>query len=392
MLDFSLKSIGAHMPREKSQRPEVYATGTREKLWKARYREYYLGPDGKERSRAKAATWSRLNHTKAAAQAKCDALIAALRQGPVKSDGAMTLAEFWKLVYLPIRERRWTGHTPRNVAQLWKKHIQDELGPLPLRDIKKAHVQLRLAKMASAGLGEVMLRSVLERLHSVMEEAVDNDYIEKNPCRRVEIPPCKPSEGTRSLTEAEVALLWDQSIGFDYIIWRLLILTGVRPGEMCPLTRMDITAEGLLIDEAVVNYGCYLPGGAVTKLPKGNKVRVAVLTASLRSELEEWLTTHGNELVFPDRRGKLYRPTNRDLTGVLARGRTLVPDLSFRMCRTTFASLFQGDEADRTSIMGHHSTAFTLERYRKPIMERRQKSVEDLEQRLRNVVPIRRIG
>jgi hypothetical protein len=55
------------------------------------------------------------------------------------------------------------------------------------------------------------------------------------------------------------------------------------------------------------------------------------------------------------------------------------------MCRSTFATLFQGDEADRSSIMGHTDTKFTLERYRKPLMERRQKSVEELDRRLKVV-------
>jgi hypothetical protein len=55
------------------------------------------------------------------------------------------------------------------------------------------------------------------------------------------------------------------------------------------------------------------------------------------------------------------------------------------MCRTTFATLFDGDEADRSSIMGHTDSRFTLERYRKPIMERRQRSVEELDRRLKVV-------
>jgi hypothetical protein len=81
-----------------------------------------------------------------------------------------------------------------------------------------------------------------------------------------------------------------------------------------------------------------------------------------------------------------------EIQAIQDRGRELIPGLTFRQCRTTFATLFEGDEADRTSIMGHASTKFTLERYRKPIMERRQRSVEDLDQRLRKVVEIKRAG
>lgn len=50
--------------RQKYQRPAVFATGTREKLWKVRFREYFIGRDGKEAFRNKSATWSRADHTK----------------------------------------------------------------------------------------------------------------------------------------------------------------------------------------------------------------------------------------------------------------------------------------------------------------------------------------
>ena len=61
----SLIAKGRSMPRQKYQRPEVYLAGKREKFWKAEYREYFIGPDGKEHSRHKSATWSRADHTKA---------------------------------------------------------------------------------------------------------------------------------------------------------------------------------------------------------------------------------------------------------------------------------------------------------------------------------------
>ena len=38
--------------RQKYQRPTVYATGKREKLWKVEFREYFTGEDGAEIGRA----------------------------------------------------------------------------------------------------------------------------------------------------------------------------------------------------------------------------------------------------------------------------------------------------------------------------------------------------
>ena len=118
-----------------------------------------------------------------------------------------------------------------------------------------------------------------------------------------------------------------------------------------------------------------------------------MLSTDLRAELESWLGTHTSRLVFPSAAGTLYRRSSKEIQAIVSRGRKVgIPDLQYRMCRTTFATLFEGDEADRTSIMGHHSTQFTLTRYRKPIMERRQKSIEELDQRIKKVVSIDKLA
>ena len=373
----ALKEKGGSMPRRKYQRPEVYATGKREKLWKAEYREYYIDAEGKEQSRHKSKPWSRSEFTKSEAQAACDKFMAQLQEGGAKPDGGMTLERFWESVYLPIRSRRWTGFTPTSVGSLWRLHIQPAFGTAPLKDITKAMVQVHLGKLADAGFGEQIIDGVLVRLKSVLEEALDNDLILKNPCRKVEAPPCKAPTETRSLTEDEVRRLWDGTEGRDYLFWRVMILTGARIGEMLPLEQADIVPDGLRIDEAMVN--------GKLKLPKRNKIRTAALPDSLRAELVEWLAGSNHRLLFPSPLGKVYHRSSDDIQAIVERGRTLIPDLTFRQCRTTFATLFEGDEADRSSIMGHTSTAFTLARYRKPLQERRQRSIEELDKRLKVV-------
>jgi integrase len=136
---------------------------------------------------------------------------------------------------------------------------------------------------------------------------------------------------------------FDHTVG-DYLVWRLLILTGARPGEVLPLDRSDLRPDGLMIDQALVR--------GKLKLPKRNKTRVAALPESLRIEIEDWLAGHGSRLIFPSPTGKVYCANSDDILGIIERGRAIIPDLTFRMCRTTFASLFEGDAADRTSING----------------------------------------
>ena len=57
---------------------------------------------------------------------------------------------------------------------------------------------------------------------------------------------------------------------------------------------------------------------------------------------------------------------SRAVQEIQDRGRALgIPDLTYRQCRTTFASLYEGEEADRTSIIGQQSAPEGEMRYSK---------------------------
>lgn len=377
-LPYALLARGRAMSRQKYQRPEVYATGRREKLWRGEWREYYIGADGKEKSRHKSKAWSRANFTKAEAQTELDRIIREAQAGGPKADGSMSLSAFWKQIYYPIRSPKWTPNTRSAVDYVWRL-IEPALGGRPLQEVNKSAIELFLLKLAKAGRAENTITAVHTRIHSVMEYALDNDFITKNPARRIQLPKCAPPVETRSLTETEVRTLFERTEGREYLIWRVLLLTGARIGEVVALQRDDMTPDGLRLDQSGTR--------GVAGPTKNKKTRVAPLPVSLRQELEEWLGTHQRRLVFPSPEGKMLHRSGVYLSCVVADARKItgISDLTFRMCRTTFATLFEGDIADAQKILGHHSAAFTLAVYRKAITERQQASVEGLDTRLRVV-------
>ena len=104
----------------------------------------------------------------------------------------------------------------------------------------RAAIELHPGRLPDAGKGRGLIEGVLARLHSIFEEACDNDFVPKNPCRKIEVPRCKPAGDTRSLTEEEVRKLWDATTGRDYLAWRVMILTGARRGLGAGPARPDI--------------------------------------------------------------------------------------------------------------------------------------------------------
>ena len=200
-----------------------------------------------------------------------------------------------------------------------------------MREITKAAIELHLGKLADAGKGHSLIKCELIRLHSIFEEACDNDFVPKNPCRKIELPRCKPAGSTRSLSEEEVRRLWDATTGEDYLMWRIAILTGARIGEVLALDRTDLVPDGLRIDQSA------LEGQASST--KNKKSRIAPIPASLRDELEEWLAANKSHPLFPTATGKLHRRSDAQMRDLLERTRSAakIPDITFRMCRTTFA-------------------------------------------------------
>ena len=153
------------------------------------------------------------------------------------------------------------------------------------------------------------------------------------------MPSCRPTPGVRSLTELEVRALWDKTAAG---LWHVAPAGSDRSriGEVLALTRADLLPDGLLIDESA------LDGHPSTT--KNKKSRTVPIPASLRSELEEWLAEHNHSLIFPTQAGKMHHRGDLHLREVVKRARSAakIPDLTFRMCRTTFSSLFEGDIKD----------------------------------------------
>ena len=99
----------------------------------------------------------------------------------------------------------------------------------------------------------------------------------------------------------------------------------------------------------------------------------------------EWLAGSNHRLLFPSPLGKVYHRSSDDIQAIVERGRALIPDLTFRQCRTTFATLFEGDEADPSGIIGPHVNRVYPRALSQALQERRQRSIEELDKRLKVV-------
>jgi len=352
----------------------------RREVLKVEWRCYIQGRKPKHR----AATWPLPQFSKAKAQSEADKLIRSETSGPVRPDGSMTVAEFWERVFYPVRKRRTAPNTQQSYESAWRTHVRPGIGDLELQNVTKLAVETVLDKIADAGKSTQTARVALVIMKECLNEAVENDFIIKNPARKVALPNCRTPKETRSLRPEEIFSLFEKTSGRDYVLWRVLVLCGLRIGECLALRKTDITPGGLFIDESA-----FQGQPAETK---NRKTRIIPLPAVLRRELEDWTHSIGGELLFPNRRGGMLNRKGEEVTPLLYRARKAagIPDLTFRMCRTTFATLYPGDPRDLQAALGHSDLKLTMGVCRKPIAARQQAAADELEALLAGkVVPIK---
>lgn len=247
---------------------------------------------------------------------------------------------------------------------------------LEVQNVSKLAVETVLGKIADAGKSRQTTRVALIVMRELLNEAVENDFIAKNPARKVQLPNCAAPKETRPLTPEEVRRLFEQTSDRDYLIWRVLLLCGLRIGECIALAKDDIRPDGLMVDESAFE------GQAAGT--KSKKRRLVPLPGALRTEFEDWMRTTPGKLLFPSSEGTLLDRNGEGIPPMLRHARKVasIPDLTFRACRTTFATLYHGDPRDLQAALGHADLALTMAVYRKPIADRQQAAADEMEARL----------
>jgi integrase len=363
------------MSRAKYQRPEVYAWKGKsgEKFWKAEWRLYI---EGRPKPKHRAATWPCKDYSKTEAQQACDQLVQEETGGLQRPDGSMTVGAFWEKVYWPTKKLRVSPNTEMSYRSSWETHLEPRIGKVELQHVSKAALSAALDKMANDGKSLRTIQCAQCVMTDLFREALESGYIIRNPAWRVTVPRAKEPTPTRAMSEDEVRQLFDTADPRDRLYWRILIFTGARIGEMLALCKNDLLPGMLRIDESAHN------GKAAQT--KNRKIRRAAIPDSLWRDIKQHAATVEGEALFPNTVGGLHYRFDPTIRGILKRARKAagIPDLTFRMCRTTFATLYDGDYRDLQDTLGHSTVDITSGVYRKPQAARQKANIEELEARL----------
>ncbi|WP_406735191.1 tyrosine-type recombinase/integrase [Streptomyces sp. NBC_01108] len=268
-----------------------------------RWTASYLGPDGQD-FRA-----PETFDTKKDAEVWLSQIEADLTRGNWQDPdaGAVNFKEYalqW------VDERGLSATTDELYRRLLRLHLLPTFEGLDLDEITAPRVRTwRTERLACTGAATTVAKAY-RLLKAIMETAVDDELIRRNPCRI-------RGAGKESSAERQIATVAQVDALADALgpRWRLMVYLGaygpMRPEEQAELRRKDVDLDEMTIRVRMaapeLTTGRRAPGD--TKSDAGK--RVVVLPAFLRTDLRrhlDWYAEKGPDgLLFVGEKGKPFR-------------------------------------------------------------------------------------
>ncbi|MDZ7799995.1 MAG: tyrosine-type recombinase/integrase [Trueperaceae bacterium] len=298
--------------------------------------------------------------------------------------------------------------TLRDLASEWAKHKEREVAPrtlrqyvdslnryvlpslghrkiadLTLREIDRAYGNMLSGELPKADggpgvTGRPLAAGTVRLTHAALSQALSQavrwGLIRSNPAAEASVPSLRAKE-KETLTATERARWLDVCEGRFYgTFYRLLVDTGLRPGEACALTWSDVDfARGTISVRRTVTKGS--KGKPVIGEPKTDKSRrIVPMLRGLQDALlrhQDWQRERALDadgLVFKNQDGEMLRPWTfsvRDFRRSL-RAAGITKELTLYSLRHTFATLHvaNGTSLKKVSdLLGHANIQQTANTY-----------------------------
>jgi integrase len=281
-------------------------------------------------------------------------------------------AREWIATYQGRTSRGFKESTRRDYEAALERHAIPVLGSRMLVDLQPRDIKRLAAHLADRGLSPSGVRRSMAPVKAMLATAFEEGIIRANPSANVRLAmpgtAKDPAERTRILTPQQVRELIAQTAPEHRPLITLLANTGLRIGEAVALEWGDIDLDARVLR---VKRGYYK--GEISTPKSRYGLRAIPLSATLVDELRRhYATSHAGwesprRYVFGTLVDTIPLPANLSVRVMKPAARAAgVPWASFHTLRHTFASsLFRrGCNVKQVqAVLGHHSPAFTLDRY-----------------------------
>jgi len=214
------------------------------------------------------------------------------RQKAIEEKENISFIDFFENVYLPVTR---TSKKPLSVAkeeQHVKNWIKPAIGNLPLKELKKQHIELIKNRLLEAGRTSRTVQYVLATIRQTWNAARFEGFVSgDSPTRSVKLPKVD-NRRQRYLTPDECESLLTALKPHSehvYFISVLSLDTGMRFSEIANLERQDVNifAESLFLRDT-----------------KSGRNRTVFMTDRIKELFQKMAFGKPDELVFPNRDGQ----------------------------------------------------------------------------------------
>jgi integrase len=291
----------------------------------------------------------------------------------------------WFEQWLAIVKPEISPMTHLHYQRAVTSYLKPRLGNVPLAKLSRAAVQRLFSELAEGGRADgspgALAPSTRKQIYRVLSislgRAVDLQLISNNPAQvmRRRMPRGSAAEPTVLSLEECAKLLEAARGGVLFAPILLALSTGCRRGEAAALTwsAVDLERGTVTFAAAAKQIG----GQVIIGRPKSDKTRVVTLGANAIEELRVWRLAQAQQLLRLGVRqtGKTPVCTRLDGTGIKPNAITvdfwrlakrLGLDVHYHSLRHGHATalLLAGVHPKvAQERLGHHSVAFTLDRY-----------------------------
>ena len=298
-------------------------------------------------------------------------------QGDCQFDREMRVKD-WYIYWIDLKEKTVRPNTIRNYRDRYKINIDPVIGKMRLKDVKPFHCQQVMNRMAEDGYTTTTIYQARIALFNLLDYAVQNDVIIKNPCNKT----VKANIG-KAATKRE-ALTIEQQRKFLKGIkgnayenqYSFLLQTGLRTGELVGLRWSDIDFEKKVLHVNQTMEYRYSVGEWRVGPPKSQSgYRSVPLTdeaieilrrQKMKNAMIKVIPIEWRDSIFLSRKGSPVKNSTYDTMLRKLCEKNGLPNFSMHVLRHTFATrCIEAGMKPKTlqTILGHSNISITMNRY-----------------------------
>jgi integrase len=308
-----------------------------------------------------------------------------ISNGRVMNDDSVTFGWFVRNRFLPLKEADWKEETAKVKKHLIEKHLLNYFENDPLKGFDKFALQVHLNGLAKRTCRDTVLQ-MRAYLRDIFAEAVDQDFLVKDPARKVAVPAQLRESDKTTLTWEQLRTALARLPFRDRVLMELDMSNALRPGELFALRWKCFNHDaGTMELKETVYKGKIRPWGktqaslCVVPLPKR-------LIPDLWLWKQECPDPSPEAFIFPNQEGGFLDPGNY-LKRVLKKLATILelPKLTFQVIRRTIATLGQkkGTVKSIQGVLRHTRTATTTDTYMQQLPEVVAETIDAISAELR---------